>query len=83
MELTQNDMLQLLDGLILPEDEKTDCGNLWTDGNYQELCKRLRSLRGNFLENLHESQQRLDQLDYLIYSMKRKNKDRIPKMNTQ
>ena len=83
MELTQNDMLQLLDELNLPEDEKTDCGNLWTDGNYQKLYERLRSLRGNFLENLHESQQRLDQLDYLIYSMKRKNKDRIPEMNTQ
>ena len=74
MELTQNDILQLLDGLNLPEDEKTDCGNLWTDGNYQELYERLRSLRGNFLENLHESQQRLDQLDYLIYSMKRKKR---------
>ena len=73
MELTQNDMLQLLDGLNLSEDAKADCGNLWTDGNYRELYERLRSLRGNFLENLHESQQRLDQLDYLIYSMKRKN----------
>ena len=72
MELTQNDMLQLLEGLNLSDDAKAECGKLWTAGKYPELYRCLRALRGNFLDELHESQHRLDQLDYLIYSMKKK-----------
>ena len=75
MELTQNDMQQLLDGLDLPEDAKAECGKLWAAGSYPELHRYLRTLRADFLEELHESQQRLDRLDYLIYSAKKKNKE--------
>ena len=72
MELTQNDMLQLLEGLALSENAKKDCRKLWNAGSYAELYGYLRGLRGEFLDDLHESQQRLDRLDFLIYSMKKK-----------
>ena len=72
MELSQNDMLQLIEGLNLSEDRMAECRRLWMAGSYPELYGYLRSLRGDFLDDLHESQQRLDQLDYLIYGMKKK-----------
>ena len=75
MELKQNDMMQLLEGLQLEEDEKEVCRKLWAAGEFKELHGYLRSIRRDFLDDLHESQQRLDQLDYLIYSTKKKLED--------
>ena len=73
MELTQNEIQQALESLELSEDAKAECRKLWADGKFMELQVYLRRLRGDFLDDLHESQQRLDQLDYLIYSIKKKN----------
>ena len=72
MELKQNDMLQLLEGLQLEDKAKEACEKLWTAGEFKELHGYLRSMRRDFLDDLHESQQRLDRLDYLIYSTKKK-----------
>ena len=72
MELTNENMLQFLDELNLSEMEKTKCKNLWIEGKYVDLYRYLRILRIDFLDDLHESQQRLDQLDYLIYNMKKR-----------
>ena len=75
MELKQNDMLQLLEGLQLEDDTKEACGKLWAAGEFRELHGYLRNMRRGFLDDLHESQQRLDRLDYLIYSTKKKLED--------
>ena len=72
MELKQNDMLQLLEGLQLEDKAKEACGKLWDAGEFTELHGYLRSIRRDFLDDLHQSQQRLDRLDYLIYSTKKK-----------
>ena len=75
MELKQNDMLQLLEGLQLEDDTKEACGKLWAAGAFKELHGYLRSIRRDYLDDLHQSQQRLDRLDYLIYSTKKKSEE--------
>ena len=77
MELTQKDMLQLMETLNLSEDTMAECRRMWTARSYSELHGYLKSLRGDFLNDLHDSQQRLDRLDYLIYNMKKKTNGSI------
>ena len=73
MEYTSEEMLQLLEMLQVPKEAETKCRDLLAQDNYPEMYRYLRSLRGQFLEDLHVSQNRLDKLDHLIYEVK-KNK---------
>lgn len=73
MKLTQNEVMQFLEQLHTSEEAMSRCETMLTQENYQALYRYLRSMRCAFLDNLHESQQRLDKLDYLIYDIKKKN----------
>ena len=71
METARKEMEQLLEQLPLEEEMRARCLGLQQAGNYPELYCLLRGARCGFLEQLHESQQRLEQLDYLIYQAKK------------
>ena len=70
MEFTEEEMLQLLEILQVPEETETIFRDLMAKGDYPELYRYLRSIRGGFLEELHLSQKRLDRL---VYEIKKKN----------
>lgn len=70
MEFTHEEMLQLLAELQVDG----DATKLIAEERYQELYCLLRTCRCGFLEDVHKSQKKLDQLDYLIYQIKKKNK---------
>lgn len=70
MELTQEDMIQCLHTLRVPEEKIAQFTSIAEQGNYPELYRCLRGLRCDYLDAVHESQKRLDQLDYLIYLIK-------------
>lgn len=67
MEFTHEDMLQLLTELNVDG----DASKLITENRYPELYRLLRTCRCDILEEVHKSQKKLDQLDYLIYQIKR------------
>ncbi len=70
MEFTHEEMLQLLEELQV----QGDAEKLIAENRYPELYRLLRICRCDFLEEVHKSQKKLDQLDYLIYQIKKKNK---------
>lgn len=70
MELTQEDMLQCLHALHVPEEKIAQFTGMVEQGNYPELYRCLRCLRCNYLDAVHESQKQLDQLDFLIHNCK-------------
>lgn len=70
MEFTREDMLQLLSELQV----EGDAAKLIAEDRYPELYFLLRTCRCDFLEEVHNSQKKLDQLDYLIYQIKKKSK---------
>lgn len=72
MELTQEDMIQYLHTLHVPEEKIAQFTGMAAQGNYQQLYRSLRCLRCDYLDAVHESQKQLDQLDYLIYLIKSK-----------
>ena len=43
----------------------------WSQGNVAEACRLLKRERCRLLEEIHAQQQRLDDLDYLIHSLKK------------
>ena len=71
MEFTHEDMLQLLAELQV----EGGVAKLIAEERYPELYRLLRTCRCDFLEDVHKSQKKLDQLDYLIYQIKKKSKD--------
>lgn len=73
MGLTKEETLQFLGLIQMPEEAETRCRELMEKEDYPELYRYLRSIRGKFLEELHMSERRLDQLDHLIYDTKKKN----------
>jgi hypothetical protein len=64
--ITQN----LLDGGCSPEDAEVIV-NLWRKGDLAQMKKRIAHCRLEQLNQLHESQKRIDRLDYLSYQMER------------
>ena len=72
MEFTHEEMLQLLSELQV----EGDSAKLISENRYQELYCLLRTCRCDFLDELHKSQKKLDQLDYLIYQIKRKGEQK-------
>lgn len=77
MEFTKEDALQFLESLQVPKEVEGRCRDLMAQENYQETYRYLRSIRCEFLEDLHTSQKRLDQLDHLIYDIKKKNESEV------
>ena len=74
MELSGEEMLQLLDVLQVSETMKVSCRDLLAQDDYTGMYQSLRGVRKEFLEDLHICQKRLDQLDHLLYEVKRKTK---------
>lgn len=72
MEFTHEEMLQLLAEVQVDG----DAAKLIAEERYQELYRLLRTCRCVFLEDVHKSQKKLDQLDYLIYQIKKKEKEK-------
>ena len=72
MELKQNEIVLYLEELDIPEEVRIRCREMLESRKYQELFDALRAVRKDFLEDVHESQRRLDNLDYLIHDMKKK-----------
>ncbi|MDO4976976.1 MAG: hypothetical protein Q4E53_06915 [Eubacteriales bacterium] len=72
MNLTPKEIIQYLVELQISDDICNQCSSMLNEQRYEELYMVLRLLRQGFLEDLHESQRRLDHLDYLIYDVKKK-----------
>ena len=60
----------LLDAGI-PADEAEKIISLHTDGHQAALLGRLRMQKAVLLDNLHNSQRKIDRLDYLIRQVER------------
>ena len=75
MELSAKDITQYLDGLQIPEEMCDRCRHLAEEERYEELYASLRGVRPRFLDDMHTAQNRLDQLDLLIYDVKKKRED--------
>ena len=71
MGLTEDEALQLLEQLQLTEEEEARYRMLAAAGNPAEFYRFLRCLRCGFLEEMHDCQKRLEQLDFLIYQTKK------------
>ena len=76
MELSKNEIMQYLEELQVPEDFCGKCRDLAREEQYEELYLNLRRVRKQFLNEMHAAQGRLDQLDRLIYDMKKKSEDK-------
>lgn len=50
------------------------CLSLAESGQWEKLCRELKKHRVELLDALHESERRIDCLDYLLYELNRKNK---------
>ena len=50
------------------------CLSLAESGQWEKLCRELKKHRVELLDALHESEKRIDCLDYLLYELNRKNK---------
>lgn len=72
MKFTQDEAVQFLKEMHMTEDAIDKCRELLTQENYAEMYRYLRSMRPDFLEEMHESQKRLDLLDHLLYDIKKK-----------
>lgn len=72
MDFTPSEVMQYLDELQIPDELRARCEAMLKEQRYEELYTALRGVRQDFLENMHESQRRLDHLDYLIYDIKKK-----------
>ena len=72
MELTTDELLQCMKELRISEKVREECGKYSEAGQYEKLYTALRGARQQLLEELHETQKRLDCLDCLIYSVKKK-----------
>jgi len=68
MIFTHEEMLQLLTELHI----EGDAERLIAEDRYPELYRMLRTCRCDFLDEVHKSQKKLDQLDYLIFQIKKK-----------
>ena len=75
MELTNDEIRQYLQELEIPEELHRRCESLAQNQQYARLYLDLRSIRVQFLENVHTAQDRLDQLDSLIYDIKKKREE--------
>lgn len=51
------------------------CG-LYDNGQIQEVIKVLRRHRLHLMESLHESQEKVDCLDFLVWHMEKEKKER-------
>ena len=74
----RDDLLTIMNDIgCLKEDvEKAD--NLIKKDNLKELILHLKRCRIDLLDKMHESQKRVDDMDYIIYQLKLdlKNKER-------
>lgn len=73
MELSQEDMMQFLSELQMPKDIMEHCAEMMKQEKYQEIYSCLRCVRCEYLDDLHKSQKRLDQLDYILFQIKMKH----------
>lgn len=72
MDFTPSEVMQYLEELQIPDELRARCETMLKEQRYEELYAALRGVRQDFLENMHESQRRLDHLDHLIYDIKKK-----------
>lgn len=72
MDFTPNEVMQYLEELQIPEKKRTRYKAMLKEHRYEELYTALRGVRLGFLEDVHQSQRRLDHLDHLIYDIKKK-----------
>lgn len=71
MTFTQGDVVQFFEELQVPKEALVRYKAMLVHEQYNEMYIYLRGMRGKFLDDLHKSQRRLDQLDHLIYNIKR------------
>ena len=67
---------QLMQGLSDAGCEAAACmaiGSLFEAGNTREMLRRMKLQRCELVDEMHESQRRLDRLDYLIRQTKKMN----------
>ena len=74
MDLTKKEIINYLEELQIPENLRDQCRMLTEAQEYDELYQSLRGARTQFLADMHSAQSRLDQLDRLIYDIKRKKR---------
>ena len=75
MALSTDEILQYLEDLRFPEEVCDRCRALAGTQQYDAFYQDLRCARARFLEEMHSAQERLDQLDRLIYDIKKKKEE--------
>ncbi len=66
MNDTLNDMIAAMYDAGFGSDEITNAELLYQSGRTKELIRHLRKCRCELMEQLHESQRKVDRIDYLI-----------------
>ncbi len=61
-----NDMIAAMYDAGFGSDEITNAELLYQSGHTKELIRHLRKCRCELMEQLHESQRKVDRIDYLI-----------------
>ena len=72
MNLSVDEITQCMQELNMTNELYSRCIQEALDGQYDKLYADLRLQRVSCLEELHETQERLDRLDSLIYDIKKK-----------
>ena len=76
MELSTSSLMQCMEELQVPEELRLQCKRFAELQQYDRLYLALRGARQQMLEEIHTAQTRLDCLDCLIYSVKKKTEGR-------
>ena len=77
MKFTQDEAVQFLKEMQVSEDVIDKCSEMLAQENYAEMYRYLRSIRPDFLDDMHETQKRLDLLDHLLYDIKKKTESEV------
>lgn len=76
IEMEKDKVLYLLQELMLEQKENDMLNQYLEDANYELAVMLLRKKRVAMMERLHESQKAIDDLDLLVYQIKKLETER-------
>lgn len=70
------DIIQNLKDAGCSEQQMKDICSMYEDGRIQDMIRSLRCHRCRLMDQLHESQSKVDCLDFLVYQIEKEQKIR-------
>ncbi|MBR4458689.1 MAG: hypothetical protein IKS31_07020 [Clostridia bacterium] len=67
-------LLQALRDSGCAEEAAAEICSLCSEGRYEEMLRRMRKQRCDLVERMHESQQRVDRMDWLIHMQEKQTR---------